>query len=163
MNDIIKNIDDLNRLKEKAIQEKSKVSREILLCAGAGCIASGSLDIKKALEEQCAAQGIEVPIIETGCLGPCAGGPVIIVNPENIFYENLKIDDVKEIVESHLKKNHPVERLMHKNEKGKIVKNVRDNDFFQNQVKIVLRNCGKINPLDIQDYIRVDGYQGLAE
>ncbi len=161
----IKSINDLNRVREESIAEKNKKSetKEILLCAGASCIASGALEIKKELLAQSEKGGVKVSVIETGCLGPCAGGPVIIIKDDNTFYENLKLEDVAEIVQSHLKKGTPVERLLHKNSGNGVAKTLDTVDFFKDQVKIVLRNCGQIDPLDVSDYIRLDGYQALAK
>ena len=161
----IKTVADLNSIKKKAAAAKAKVSetREILLCAGASCIASGALEIKSRLLDKSEAKGVKINIIETGCLGPCAGGPVIIIKPENTYYEKLTVEDIDEIVEQHLAGGKPVDRLLHRNTGEGPVESLDKVDFFKNQVKITLRNCGSIDPLDITDYIRVDGYQSLAK
>lgn len=156
----------LNGLKEKALDDKKKkaADKEILLCAGAGCIASGALELKAALEAALEKAGMELPITETGCLGPCAKGPVIIVKPDNVFYEDVSKDDAQDIVGLHLLEGTVVDRLVHKNlEDGKAAPKQEDIDFFSGQTKIVLRNCGRIDPLDIEDYIGEDGYQALAK
>ncbi len=166
LTDKILSLKDLNRIKDAAVAEKVKRSiyKEVLICAGGGCIASGSLQIKKRLEEKIEKNGVVIDIVETGCLGPCAKGPVMVVNPGHVFYENVTLDDVDQIFEEHLFKGKIVERLLHRNfETNKPVSDIKDVDFFKRQTKIVLRNCGTIDPQNIVDYIRVDGYQALAK
>jgi len=138
----------------------------ILVCTGGGCIASGALDVSDALRKKIAARGLadEVKVIETGCLGPCAVGPVAAVYPDGVFYQNLRADDADEIVEEHLLKGRVVERLVHKTAAtGRAVPSLHEIGFFQKQVKIVLRNCGVIDPLKIEEYVARDGYAALAK
>ncbi len=138
--------------------------RKVLLCAGAGCIASGSLLLKKALERKIKEENLDVEVIETGCLGPCAQGPVIVIHPEQTFYQRLKIRDVDDIVLEHLKKGLPVERLLPKDVKsGKPVFKQDENIFFKRQTKVVLKNCGCIDPLRIEDYVKRNGYKALEK
>lgn len=137
-----------------------------LICAGAGCVASGSLEFGAALQEPLRKHGLtgEVSIIETGCLGPCASGPVAVVYPDGVFYQNLKPEDAKEIVEEHLLKGRVVERLVYKSPStAQIVPKLNEIGFFREQEKIVLRNCGIIDPLRIEEYIARDGYRALAK
>lgn len=162
----IASVQDLNKVKKEVLDEQKRNAskKQILLCSGAGCIASGSLLLKKALEKKIAEEKLDVEVVETGCLGPCAQGPVIVVNPDQTFYENLKPEDARDIVDEHLRKGRPVERLAPKDVKNnKPVLKQNDVDFFQKQIKIVLRNCGRIDPLKIGDYIAQDGYQALAK
>ena len=162
----IASLEDLNKVKKKVLaeQKKNASKKQILLCSGAGCIASGSLRLKKALEQKIKEEKLDVEVVETGCLGPCAQGPVIVVNPDQTFYENLKPEDARDIVDEHLRKGKPVERLAPRDIKdNKPVLKQNDMDFFKKQIKIVLRNCGKIDPLKIGDYIAQDGYQALAK
>ena len=138
----------------------------ILVCTGGGCIASGALDVSDALRKKIAARGLadEVKVIETGCLGPCVVGPVAAVYPDGVFYQNLRADDADEIVEEHLLKGRVVERLVHKTAAtGRAVPSLHEIGFFQKQVKIVLRNCGVIDPLKIEEYVARDGYAALAK
>lgn len=138
--------------------------RRVLLCAGAGCIASGSLLLKEALERKIKEENLKVEVIETGCLGPCAQGPVIVIEPEQTFYENLKVGDADDIVVEHLKNGRPVERLVPKDTKsGKPVLKQEENIFFKKQTKVVLRNCGRIDPLRIGDYVKQEGYKALEK
>ena len=138
----------------------------VLVCTGGGCIASGALAVSAAFTEELQKQGLtdEVQVVETGCLGPCAVGPVALVYPDGVFYQNIKVPDVAEIVEEHLLKGRIVQRLVsHAPGTEKTVAEMRDIEFFKRQVKIVLRNCGLIDPLRIEDYIARDGYQALAK
>jgi len=143
-----------------------KARSHILVCAGAGCVASGSLEVSAALQSALEAKGLdkEVQVIETGCLGPCAAGPVAVVYPDGVFYQNLKPEDAAVIVEEHILKGRIVERLVHKEHAtSQAVPALNQIDFFKGQERIVLRNCGVIDPLKIDDYIARDGYQALAK
>jgi NADH:ubiquinone oxidoreductase subunit F (NADH-binding)/(2Fe-2S) ferredoxin len=138
----------------------------ILVCAGAGCVASGSLEVSAALQDALRSQGLdtEVKVVETGCLGPCVAGPVAVVYPDGVFYQKLKAEDAAELVEEHLLKGRIVERLVHQAPStAQIVPALNDIGFFRGQQRIVLRNCGLIDPLRIEEYIARDGYQALAK
>ncbi|MFH1707900.1 MAG: NADH-ubiquinone oxidoreductase-F iron-sulfur binding region domain-containing protein [Planctomycetota bacterium] len=144
----------------------AKVFRHFLVCMGSGCISSGALEFKERLETEIAKKGLgaEVKVVGTGCLGPCAVGPVAVVYPEGVFYQNLKADDAREIVAEHLEKGRVVERLISKEPKtGAPVPEIGKIAYFSRQNKIVLRNCGIIDPEKIEDYIAMDGYQALAK
>lgn len=167
MRTVIASVEQLNTLRdavraEEAARAKANHKR-IQLCAGAGCIASGSLNVKGALEKELHLRGIEakVAIVETGCLGPCSGGPALMI--DDVFYEKVKPQDAAEIVAEHLIRNRPVHRLTFKRADGRAVPRAQDMDFFKRQTKIVLRNCGRIDPRRIEDYIGRDGYQALAK
>jgi len=163
-------IDDLKRIK----QEKSQIfalrqgevpveqTRHVLLCSGTGCHATGSLSLKDALQQEIDNQGLSenVIIIETGCNGFCALGPIMVVQPDGIFYQLVKADDAKELVESHFKANKTVERLLYRDPlaKKKMIPKLTDIPFFSNQMARVLRNKGLINPESIDEYIARDGY-----
>jgi NADH-quinone oxidoreductase subunit F len=142
------------------------VRTHILLCTGGGCIASGALEVGEALRRQIERRGLagECKVVETGCLGPCVVGPVAAVYPDGVFYQNLRPEDAEEIVDEHLLKGRVVERLVHKAPaSGEAVPSLHEIGFFQKQVKIVLRNCGVIDPLKIEEYIARDGYAALAK
>jgi NADH-quinone oxidoreductase subunit F len=167
MTKFIANIEDLNAVRQAVQAEKeSKAAagyKEIFLCAGAGCIASGALGLKAVLERELANRSLQdlVSVVCTGCLGPCSSGPVVRI--DDVFYEKLKPEDGVEIVNEHLVKHRIVERLTHKRADGRGVSNVKDIDFFKRQAKIVLRNCGTIDPTRIEDYIGAGGYQAVAK
>jgi NADH-quinone oxidoreductase subunit F len=138
----------------------------VLVCTGGGCIACGSLQLAASMREAVKKQGLEgeVAVVETGCLGPCSVGPVAVVHPDGVFYEGIKADDAAEVVEEHLLKGRPVERLLRKKAEGEPTeKEIGDIAFFRKQVKIVLRNCGVIDPLRIDEYIAREGYRALAK
>jgi len=144
----------------------NNVRTHVLVCAGAGCVASGALEVEASLNEALLKRGMsdEVKVVETGCLGPCAVGPVAVVYPDGVFYQNIKPEDAAEIVEEHFIKGRVVERLVHKDAaKEQIVPTLKDIVFFRDQEKIVLRNCGIIDPTKIEEYIAREGYQALAK
>jgi len=139
---------------------------KLLLCTGGGCIASGALKIKEALLNALQNADLEdtYTIIETGCLGPCAGGPVLVVEKDKTFYQKISSLDCSEIVSSHLVKGEVVKRLVWQDEHNEIpVPVITDIDFFQKQTKIVLRNCGLIDPSSIEDYFGMNGYAALGK
>ena len=139
----------------------------VLLCGGTGCTSSGSAKIYEALEKEIIAQGLdkEVQVVKTGCFGLCALGPIMIVYPEGTFYSMVKPEDIPEIVSEHLLKGRVVTRLVYeetvKEEGG--VKSLNDTDFYKKQLRIALRNCGVINPENIDEYIGRDGYAALGK
>ena len=145
------------------------IRAHVLICGGTGCTSSGSVKIQQAFEENLAANGIkeEVKIVQTGCFGLCALGPVVIVYPDGTFYSQVTPEDVKEIVEEHLLKGRVVERLVYADtgEEDVDVKNVAlsDTAFYKSQKRVVLRNCGVIDPEDIEEYIAMDGYAALGK
>ncbi|HNY28188.1 MAG TPA: NADH-quinone oxidoreductase subunit NuoF [Candidatus Sumerlaeota bacterium] len=161
-------LEQLNRIKAREVAERQELEQEghcrILLCAGAGCIASGALEVKAALDKQALREGVaeRVSVIETGCLGPCAKGPVLLVN--DVFYEQVTPDDAEDIMRQHVIEGQVVERLVHRRYRDSQPQpHVNDISFFRKQTKIVLRNCGIIDPQKIDDYIARDGYQALAK
>ena len=138
----------------------------VLVCGGTGCTSSNSPAIIEALENEIKAKGLEeeVKVIRTGCFGLCALGPIMIVYPEGCFYSEVKVEDVPEIVEEHLLKGRMVKRLLYdETVHGQEVKPLKETQFYKKQHRIALRNCGVINPEDINEYIAYDGYQALAK
>ena len=143
------------------------IRTHVLICGGTGCTSSGSMKIGDKLELEIAAKGLqdEVKVVRTGCFGLCALGPVMIVYPEGTFYCNVKIDDVEEIVEEHLLKGRPVDRLVHKDVDEDVIKakSLEETNFYKKQIRVALRNCGVIDPEQIDEYIAMDGYQALGK
>ena len=138
----------------------------VLVCGGTGCTSSNSQKIIEAMEAEIKAKGLEneVQVIRTGCFGLCALGPIMIVYPEGCFYSEVKVEDVPEIVEEHLLKDRMVRRLLYEETvTAQEVKGLNDTDFYKKQKRVALRNCGVINPEDINEYIAYDGYQALAK
>ncbi len=136
----------------------------ILVCAGAACIASGAHEVEGALKREIEAAGLdtEISIYDTGCVGTCDLGPVIIVYPEGIFYTKVTPEDAGEIVSEHLAKGRIVERLLAK-EGEEHMPHYEDIPFFSKQTRIVLQNLGTIDPNIIEDYIARGGYEALGK
>ena len=151
-----------DRVRDEHQQQIDAGQKSIRLCMGASCIASGAESVKAAILDQLEVRGVagQVSICETGCLGPCSAGPVLMV--DDVFYENVKPQDVPEIVAEHLLQGRVVERLTHRRPDGRHVPAAADMDFFRRQTKIVLRNCGRIDPQRIESYVAQDGYRALA-
>ena len=139
----------------------------VLVCGGTGCSSSNSQQIIDALETEIAAKGLseEVKVVKTGCFGLCALGPIMIVYPEGSFYSEVKPSDVPEIVEEHLLKGRIVKRLLYKEtvQEDNTVKSLNETNFYAKQHRVALRNCGVINPENIDEYIAVDGYAALGK
>ena len=146
------------------------IRAHVLICGGTGCTSSGSVKLQNLFAEQIEEKGLsdEVKIVQTGCFGLCALGPVVIVYPDGTFYSRVSEKDVPEIVEEHLLKGRPVERLVY-NDVADDVKHsakeasLSDTKFYRSQKRIALRNCGVINPEDINEYIAMDGYRALGK
>ena len=143
------------------------IRSHVLICGGTGCTSSNSMKIGDALEQQIVEKGLagEIQVVRTGCFGLCALGPVMIVYPEGTFYCNVKIEDVPEIVEEHLLKGRPVDRLVHKDieDNEAIAKALNETAFYKKQIRVALRNCGVIDPENIEEYIAMDGYAALGK
>ena len=138
----------------------------VLVCGGTGCTSSGSQQIMVKLRDELKAQGLEeeVSVVQTGCHGLCALGPIMIIYPDATFYAMVKEDDISEIVSEHLLKGRPVERLLYDETVTPAgIKALSDTDFYKKQHRIALRNCGVINPEEIEEYIGTGGYQALGK
>ena len=138
--------------------------KHILVCRGTGCTSSNSPDIidnfRKILKEK----NIQnVRVIRTGCFGLCAKGPIVIVRPEDTFYAMVTPDDCREIIEKHIEKGEIVERLLCKDLDNKMVKRLDELNFYKKQKRIALKNCGVIDPEQIDEYIAFDGYKALEQ
>ncbi len=146
------------------------VRAQVLICGGTGCTSSGSKKLIAEFESQIAKNGLEdeVKIVRTGCFGLCALGPVVIVYPDGTFYSRVQEEDVKDIVEEHLVKGRVVERLAYKDvAEGVEIKHgnvsLNDTTFYAKQKRVALRNCGVINPENIDEYIAMNGYAALGK
>ncbi len=148
--------------------KSSKVSdnqRTILVCHGTGCVSGKAIEIREALEKTVVEMGLDgVKVDFSGCHGFCQQGPIAVIEPEGIFYARVSVDDVPEIAQSHLRDGKPVERLFYKDPiSGEAVPYYKDIKFYSKQQRIILRNCGHINPERIEDYTAVGGYQSLRK
>ena len=162
----ISNVADLYGLCESIKKTDGKCRDKIFVCIGGGCLASGSLKVKEAFEAALKKHGMEknTSVVGTGCLGPCARGPVAMVAKDDVFYQELKPEDAEEIVSRHIVGRQSVERLVWKNDAdGKAVFKLKDIGFFNRQTKVVLGRCGKIDPCSIEACIGAEGYQALAK
>ncbi len=138
----------------------------VLVCGGTGCTSSHSGELIEALEKNIKEKGLdeEIKVVKTGCFGLCALGPIMIVYPEGCFYSEVKVEDIPEIVEEHLLKGRIVKRLLYKETvHEETVKPLSETNFYKKQHRVALRNCGVIDPENIEEYIAYDGYAALAK
>ena len=137
----------------------------VLVCGGTGCTSSGSAQVMENLKEEIKKNGLqdEVEVVQTGCHGLCALGPIVIVYPDATYYAKVQPEDAAEIVAEHLLKGRPVERLVYREEEKKELKTLNDTAFYKKQMRIALRNCGVIDPEKIDEYIGRGGYQALGK
>ena len=139
---------------------------QILICGGTGCTSSGSMNLVKELKKELVKHDIldEVEVVATGCFGLCELGPVVIVYPEGTFYSRVELADIAEMVEEHLVKGRPLDRLIYTEKgDGHHPLSINELGFFRTQKRIALANCGVINPEDIDEYIGFDGYMALEK
>ena len=142
------------------------IRAHVLICAGTGCVSSGSKKVEAAFQEELAKKGLdkEVKVIETGCHGFCEMGPLVIIYPEGTFYVRVQEADVAELVETHLYKGRIVERLLYKEPiSHEKIPSYSDIAFYKKQMRYVLANCGHINPEEINEYITEGGYEALGK
>ena len=139
----------------------------VMICGGTGCTSSGSDKVAAAFEAEIVTAGLEneVKVIRTGCFGLCALGPIVVIYPEGTFYSMVKPEDVAEIVNEHLLKGRPVLRLLYNETvaEDNSIKSLDETSFYKKQKRIALRNCGIINPENIEEYIAFDGYAALGK
>jgi NADP-reducing hydrogenase subunit HndC len=142
-----------------------KIKNYILVCGGTGCESSKADDIYRSIMKELKSQNVEgeAQVIKTGCFGFCEKGPIVKVLPDESFYVHVKVEDAREIVAEHIIKGRQVQRLLYKKSDEKIHTKLEDIDFYQKQVRIVLRNCGFIDPENINEYIARDGYLALEK
>ncbi|MBO5521568.1 MAG: NADH-quinone oxidoreductase subunit NuoF [Eubacterium sp.] len=142
------------------------IRSHVLICGGTGCTSSGSAEVIEAFKKNIEEKGLdkEVAVIQTGCHGLCALGPIVVIYPEATYYAQVQAEDVPEIVSEHLLKGRPVERLVYREEDETAgSKSLNDTDFYKKQTRIALRNCGVINPENIDEYIGTRGYEALGK
>ena len=140
----------------------------VLVCGGTGCTSSGSHQLIERFEQQLKEKGLEkeVKVVRTGCFGLCEAGPVVIIYPEGTFYSRVKLEDVDEIVSEHLLKGRKVQHLVyvdHVTHESTVTKSLDEIGFYKQQKRIALKNCGVIDPENIDEYIAFDGYKALAK
>ncbi|WP_028308063.1 NuoF family protein [Desulfitibacter alkalitolerans] len=143
-----------------------KERMNLLVCAGTGCVASDSEKVIKNLKIVIKARGQadQVSVVKTGCFGFCEQGPIVKVEPDNVFYVRVGPKDAKEIVDEHIIKGNHVERLLYQDPNTKQLVHLQEEmNFYKKQIRVALRNCGLINPEDIYEYIAVGGYEALGQ
>ena len=146
--------DEFRELMERERAANARYKRRVMVCTAAGCVSSGAQAVYKAFQDQVAKGGLtEIRVMGTGCLGPCARGPMVKIDPDDLYYAGVTAEDVPEIIEKHLKGDEPVKARAFPT----------DSPFFTKQHKIVLANAGKIDPEKINDYIGVGGYSALCQ
>ena len=175
---MIKSREDINRIREsKKADLEIRIDKEaaptqtggrmhILVCGGTGCTSSSSMKIIEKLETLIAENSMadEIKVVKTGCFGLCAQGPIMMIYPDHLMYTQVQPEDVEEIFENHVKCGQVVTRLLAGNhEEGEVSNALESVDFFSRQMRVALRNCGAINPEDIDEYIARDGYLALEK
>ncbi|MHB1394940.1 MAG: NADH-ubiquinone oxidoreductase-F iron-sulfur binding region domain-containing protein [Clostridia bacterium] len=171
---LIKSLDELNKTRQKysdmlALREHRSAQgprMNIMVCGGTGCLASDSDKVKKNLELILKARGYtdEVKIIRTGCFGFCEQGPIVKIEPDNVFYVRVSPKDAKDIIDEHVAKGNRVERLLYEDpQKKEKVHTQEEMAFYKKQLRVALRNCGVINPEDIYESIAAGGYEALGK
>lgn len=176
-------LEDLNKIKKEHEQivkvrkliasegeklaKKTGYRKQVLVCGGTGCTSSGSKKVIAALEKALKKNGLEkeILVVRTGCFGLCSLGPIMIVYPEGAFYSQATPEGVERIVKEHLKEGNVVKELLYQetvHEDGSII-SLSETAFYKKQLRVALRNCGVIDPENIDEYIAVDGYQALAK
>ncbi len=152
-------------MEAEKLAEKTGYRKQVLVCGGTGCQSSGSKKVLAALEDELKAQGIEdeILVVRTGCFGLCSLGPIMIVYPEGVFYAQATPEGVRRVVKEHLKEGNICKDLLYKetvHEDGSII-SLAETNFYKKQRRIALRNCGVIDPENIEEYIGTHGYEAL--
>ena len=156
--------DKRNELELRVNTEADTREKHILVCHGTGCTSSKSPEILENFRKILKEKNIEnVRVIKTGCFGLCAKGPIVIIRPEDTFYAMVTPDDCEEIIQTHIIEGKRVERLLCKDIDGTIVNSLDELNFYKKQKRIALKNCGVVNPEDIDEYIAFDGYKALEK
>ena len=165
-------IDSIGKLKELREQLKARSAlaeqkrEKVFICYGGSCLASGAKAVKESLEAELAEKGLaeRVELVQTGCMGPCVQGPVLLMGRDQTFYQGVAPKDAVDIVDQHIVGGRCVDRLIVHGSDGKALYPKQEQiGFFNRQEKIVLRNCGRIDPENIEDYLAEDGYQALGK
>lgn len=158
------NRNDLKTITEQVAAKKSQFKKRVGVCCGASCMSSGGEGALKKLQTEVKNQGLEgeIEVIPTGCMGPCNQGPLVKVMPENTIYQKIHEEDVPTLVQSHLIDKQPIEtKVLFADSREKVYLDAAQDPYFKKQMKVVLRNCGDINPESIDDFISCGGYKSL--
>ena len=161
-----KTFNQVNLRKDHKDSSMNTHRAHVLICGGTGCTSSGSNAILEEFEKQIKLNGLEtkIKLVKTGCFGLCALGPVVVVYPEGAFYSRVNVEDVSEIVTEHLLNGRIVKKLLYSETvDGDNIKSLEETAFYKKQMRVALRNCGVIDPENIEEYIAIDGYQALGK
>ncbi|HHF42572.1 MAG: NADH-quinone oxidoreductase subunit NuoF [Candidatus Aminicenantes bacterium] len=159
-------VTNIEKLKEKILRSRDKTKTWVTVCGGTGCQAYGCQKVVKAFQEEIKRLGLgdSVGVRTTGCHGFCERGPLVVIQPEGIFYQRVSVEDVPEIINETVVNKKIVERLLYKDpQTGQKIIHEHDVPFYSKQKRIIFGNNGLIDPTDIRDYIAVDGYQALSK
>jgi len=159
-------VTNIEKLKEKILKSRDKTKTWVTVCGGTGCQAYGCQKVVKAFQEEIKRLGLgdSVGVRTTGCHGFCEKGPLVVIQPEGIFYQRVSVEDVPEIINETVVNKKIVERLLYKDpQTGQKIIHEHDVPFYSKQKRIIFGNNGLIDPTDIRDYIAVDGYQALSK
>lgn len=160
------NRQELHTMAVKAKEKQQQFKHRVCVCCGAGCISSGAEDVLKKLQDEVKAKGLEqeIEVIPSGCMGPCNQGPLVKYLPENTMYQHINGSHVDTIVQQQLIEKKPIEELLlFADSREKPFVKADEDPFFKKQMKIALKDCGEINPENIDDYLAVGGYQALEK
>ncbi len=168
----MKSLEEIHKIREEKRKELNLIvntkadtrEKHILVCHGTGCTSSKSPQILENFRRILKEKNItNVRVIKTGCFGLCAKGPIVIIRPEDTFYALVTPEDCEEIIETHIVKGERVERLLCKDIDGTVVNSLDELNFYKKQKRIALKNCGVVNPEEIDEYIAFDGYKALEK
>lgn len=160
------NSQELKTLLDKAKQKNAQYKHKICVCCGAGCISSGSEEVLNKIQEEIKVRGLEneVQAVPTGCMGPCNQGPLVKFLPDNTIYQKVDCENIRQVVQSQLIDKKPIEDLLiFSDSRKKPFLNADEDPFFKKQLKIALKDCGDINPEEIDDYLTIGGYSALEK
>ncbi len=155
---------ELQAMAEKAKEKHKQLKHKICVCCGASCISSGSEDVLKKLQDEIKARGLEneIEVVPSGCMGPCNQGPLVKYLPENTIYQHINCENLDRVIQSQIVENKPLEDLLlFADSREKPFVKADEDPFFKKQLKIALKDCGDINPEEIEDYLAVGGYKAL--
>jgi NADH:ubiquinone oxidoreductase subunit F (NADH-binding)/(2Fe-2S) ferredoxin len=160
------NSQELRTLCDKAKQKNAQYKHKICVCCGAGCISSGSEEVLNKIQEEIKVRGLEneVQAVPTGCMGPCNQGPLVKFLPDNTIYQKVDCENIRQVLQSQLIDKKPIEDLLiFSDSREKPFLNADEDPFFKKQLKIALKDCGDINPEEIDDYLTIGGYSALEK
>src|SRR3989338_5521216 len=160
------NLAELNDIAKKVKEKNKDFKKKVCVCCGAGCLSSGSEPVLKGIQQAVREKGLEreIDVVPSGCMGPCNQGPLVKILPDQTIYQKVSEAQFAPIVESHLVKQEPVRSmLLFSDSRSEVPVDTSQDPYFKRQKKIVLENCGNINPETIEDYISVGGYRAMDQ